>query len=393
MAESILYIEALSGVSGDMLLGAFLDLGVPIEALNEAWSALGIDNYEIEISETTKAGLRALRCRVQTDENKGPRAWKEYRKLLESSSLPPAIRSQALLLCKKLFEIEAAFHRSNISRMHLHELGGTDLLIDVVGSLAAIQFLQPSQIHASPINTGHGFIKFSHGILPVPAPATTKLLEGLPVFQNEVEGELATPTGALLVSHLARNFGPMPQMRLLKTGTGAGERETHGRPNVLRMFLGTAESAQETEEDTLLAETNIDDSNPQILAYFMEKAFEKGALDVFFTPIFMKKNRPGVRVSILAARATLDELIELLFAETTAIGLRYWMVERRKLERRWKEVRLGRNVVRIKESLRDNKVYNYQPEYEDCRKIAQKTGRPLKEILAESIHKYLSPQK
>lgn len=393
MAETILYIEALSGVSGDMLLGAFLDLGVPVEVLNEAWSALGIDNYEIEISETTKAGLRALRCRVQTDENKGPRTWKDYRKLLESSSLPSTIRGPALQLCRKLFEIEAEFHRSNISRMHLHELGGTDLLIDVVGSLAAVQFLQPSQIHASPINTGRGFVKFSHGVLPVPAPATAKLLEGVPIFQNEVEGELATPTGALMVSHLAKRYGPMPQIQLLKTGTGAGERETHGRPNVLRMFFGAAATSLEAEEDTVLAETNIDDSNPQILAYFMEKAFEKGALDVFFTPIFMKKNRPGVRVSILAARPRLDELIDLLFAETTAIGLRYWNVERRKLERRWKEVRLGRHVVRIKESLRDNKIYNYQPEYEDCRKIAEKTGRPIKDILAESIHKYLTPQK
>lgn len=389
MTKTILYIEALSGVSGDMLLGAFLDLGVPVEVLNDAWSALGIDNYEVEISEVSRSGLRALRCRVHTEENKGPRTWKQYRTLLKKSALKPELRDQALLLCGRLFEIEAEFHRSTIDRMHLHEMGGTDLLIDVVGALAAIDFLKPDAICASAINTGRGFIKFSHGTLPVPAPATTKLLVDIPVFQNEIDGELATPTGALLVSHLAKRFGPLPEMILKKIGIGAGEREIPEHPNVLRLLVGSAAETTASEQDLLIAESNIDDSNPQILAYFMEKAFEHGALDVFFTPVFMKKNRPGVRVSILANRSTLDEITELLFAQTTAIGLRFWSVERRTLDRRWKEVQIGKYSVRIKESLREGKVYNYQPEYEDCRKIAEKTGRSIKEILAESIYSYL----
>ncbi|HSP06093.1 MAG TPA: nickel pincer cofactor biosynthesis protein LarC, partial [Acidobacteriota bacterium] len=316
MTDTVLYIEAASGVSGDMLLGAFLDLGVPVETLNAAWSALGIDNYEIEISEVMKAGLRALQCRVRTEEQKGPRSWKEYRNVLERSGLNAGLRNNALLLCRKLFEIEAGLHGSTISRLHLHEIGGSDLLIDVIGALAAVDSLRPARIAASPVNTGRGFVRFSHGILPVPAPATTKLLEGVPVFQNEVEGELATPTGALLLTHLAQSYGPMPPLTLLRTGAGAGERETPGRPNVLRMFLGTADAPRESGEDTWMAETNIDDSNPQVLAYFMEKAFEEGALDVFFTPIFMKKNRPGVRLSVLAARSSLDTILGLLFAET-----------------------------------------------------------------------------
>lgn len=375
-----------------MLLGAFLDLGVPVEVLNEAWSSLGIDNYEIEISETMKAGIRALQCKVRTEESKGPRTWKEYQKVLENSGLAPGLRGDALRLCRKLFEIEAELHGSTIARMHLHEIGGSDLLIDVVGSLAAAAHLRPAHVTSSAVNTGRGFVRFSHGVLPVPAPATTKLLVDVPVFQNEVEGELATPTGVLLLTHLAETYGPMPAMTLLKTGVGAGEREIPGRPNVLRMFLGTSEAQQEAAEEICMAETNIDDSNPQILAYFMEKAFEKGALDVFFTPIFMKKNRPGVRLTVLAARTTLDAILDLLFAETTAIGLRYWKVERRTLDRRWKEVKLGRHTVRIKESFRDGRRFNYQPEYEDCRSVAEKTGRPVKEIIAEAIHRYLSQQ-
>lgn len=375
-----------------MLLGAFLDLGVPVEVLNDAWSSLGIDNYEIEISETMKAGIRALQCKVRTDESKGPRTWKGYQKVLENSGLAPGLRAEALRLCRKLFEIEADLHGSSIARMHLHEIGGSDLLIDVVGSLAAVAHLRPAHVTSSAVNTGRGFVRFSHGVLPVPAPATTKLLVDVPVFQNEVEGELATPTGVLLLTHLAEAYGPMPAMTLVKTGAGAGEREIPGRPNVLRMFLGTSDAQQESAGEICMAETNIDDSNPQILAYFMEKAFEKGALDVFFTPVFMKKNRPGVRLTVLATRATLDAILDLLFAETTAIGLRYWKVERRTLDRQWKEVKLGRHTVRIKESFRDGKRFNYQPEYEDCRGVAEKTGRPVKEIIAEAIHKYLSNQ-
>ena len=185
-------------------------------------------------------------------------------------------------------------------------------------------------------------------------------------------------------------YGPLPLMTLRKTAAGAGEREVPNHPNVLRMFLGEVESGKEEEEDICLAETNIDDSNPQILAYFLEKAFDQGALDVFFTPVFMKKNRPGIRLSILATSSNLQQIIDLLFAETTAIGLRYWKVERQRLERRWKEVKLGKLTVRIKESLRNGKLFNYQPEYEDCRAVAEKTGRSVKEIIAESIHRYLS---
>jgi hypothetical protein len=213
-------------------------------------------------------------------------------------------------------------------------------------------------------------------------------LEGVPIFQDDREGELTTPTGALLLTHLTKEFGPMPQMRLRKTGVGAGEKEFRDRPNVLRIFVGTA-NAVAVEEDIYLLETNVDDSNPQVLAYFMEKAFEKGALDVFFTPIFMKKNRPGTRLTVLSPDSLMETIVHLLFSETTAIGLRYWKVDRRKLDRRWKDLRIGRYPVRIKESYIDGTLYNYQPEYEDCKKIAEKSHRPIKEVIAQAIHEYL----
>ncbi len=387
MAEKILYIEATSGVSGDMLLGALLDAGVPAEVLSETWTALGIDNYEVEIFQTQKSGMNALRCRVSAQEAKGPKTWKEYKSLLENANLPDQIRGQAISLIKRLFEIEASIHGSSLQKLHLHEMGGTDLLLDVTGTLSALDYLKPALIKSSPVNTGRGFLTFSHGRFPIPAPATTKLLEGIPVFQNEVEGELTTPTGALLISTIARSFGEMPGMKLEKTGVGAGEMEIAGHPNVLRIFLGTGMSP---EEEIYIVETNLDDSSPQVLAYFMEKAFEQGALDVFFTPIFMKKNRPAVRLTLLTPAGLLESLLKLLFSETTAIGLRYWKVDRKTLDRRWSKIHLGKEEIRIKESYLNGNLANYQPEYEDCKKVAEKTKRPVKEVIAQAIHKYLS---
>ena len=386
MKTRILYVEALSGISGDMLLGALLDLGAPVEVMHSVWDQLGLDHYEVQVFETRKCGMKALRCRVVTQEKLGPRSWLEYKSRITGSKLSTPLRSRILGLCRKLLEIEASIHGTTLQKVHLHEAGGTDLLIDISGTLAAIDYLGPLQIHGSPVNTGRGFVRFSHGNYPVPPPAVSILLEGMPVFQNEVEGELTTPTGALLLSHLAESFGPMPEMTLRKTGVGAGERDVEGHPNVLRLFLGDGAAV---EEDIYLVETNLDDSNPQILAYFMEKALEKGALDVFFTPIVMKKNRPAIRLSMLSQHALLDELIRLLFSETTAIGLRYWKVDRQKLDRRWKEVRIKKITVRIKESYLDGKLYNYQPEYEDCKLAAAKLGLPVKEILARAIHAYL----
>lgn len=388
MNSTILYIEAASGISGDMLLGAFLDLGVPVEVLHDAWNQLDIDNYEVEVFDTKKCGIRALRCRIKTEEAKGPRTWKQYQKILSGSKLKAPIRKEALHLCKRLFEVEAQQHKTPLEKLHLHEMGGTDLLLDVVGTLAAIDYLKPNQIYGSSINTGNGLITFSHGTFPVPAPATAQLLSGVPIFQNEIDGELTTPTGALLATHLVHSFGVLPPMNLHKIGLGAGEKEIPGHPNVLRIFSGT--STNTTGDDVYLIETNIDDGNPQILAYFMDKAFEQGALDVFFTPIFMKKNRPAIRLSVLTDRLNLETMNRLLFSETTAIGLRYWKVERQKLERKWKKVRVGKSEVRIKESYLDGILCNYQPEYEDCRAVAEKNHRPLKEVLAEAIHAYIT---
>lgn len=391
MNERILFIEALMGVSGDMLLGAFLDLGVPVEALHEAWDALDLDNYEVRIYEVQKSGMRALQCEVRTDEKQGPRSWKAYQDRLKSAALKPAIKAAAIALCKKVFEIEASIHRSSLQKLHLHEMGGSDLLIDVVGTLAAVDTLAPGQVFASSINTGKGFVRFSHGKYPVPVPVVTNLLVDIPVFQNEVEGELTTPTGALLLTHLAQSFGDMPAMSLENVGVGAGERDVPGHPNVVRIFQGTRKAAAAQQpEDVVLLETNIDDSNPQLLAHFMERAFEQGALDVFFTPIFMKKNRPAVRLSVLAPSTSREAMASLLFRETTAIGLRYWKVDREKLDRRWKEVKVEDYTIRIKESYRNGALYNYQPEYEDCRTVAALLGRPLKEILARAIHAYLA---
>jgi pyridinium-3,5-bisthiocarboxylic acid mononucleotide nickel chelatase len=386
MQHKILYIEALAGASGDMFLGALLDLGVPVEVLSTVWNSLGVDDYQVDIFQTEKSGLRALQCRVTTAEEKGPRNWKEYQALLNASALPQEIRKRSTELIRQIFEIEAAVHGTSIHKLHLHEMGGTDLLLDVTGTLAAIDYLNPSKVYCSPVNTGRGFVTFSHGRVPVPAPATTKLLEGIPIFQNEVEGELTTPTGALLIRSLSSGFGPLPPIQLEATGCGAGEKDIPGHPNVLRIFQGSTDSSG---EDILLVETNIDDASPQVLAHFMEKAFEEGALDVFFTPIYMKKNRPAVRLTILMQTAQLEFLSRLLFAETSAIGFRYWKVDRKTLDRQWKTIHIGKQPVRIKESYFNGELMNSQPEYEDCKKVAAKLKKPVKQILAQAISVYL----
>ena len=375
-----------------MLLGAFLDAGVPPEVLSETWDTLKIENYQVEISQTQKSGLRALRCRVIPEESKGPKTWKDYSDLLKKSNLPERIKQQTHDLVKSLFETEALLHGSTLQQLHLHEMGGTDLLLDVTGCLAAVDYMQPAVIRSSAVNTGRGFLTFSHGRFPVPAPATTKLLEGIPIFQNEVEGELTTPTGALLIRHLAGSFGEMPRMTLLKTGIGAGEKEIPGHPNVLRMFVGSATLAEE-EEEIFLVETNLDDSSPQVLAYFMERGFAEGALDVFFTPVFMKKNRPAVRLTMLITASRMENALSLIFSETTAIGLRYWKVDRRTLERSWSTVRIGKEAIRIKESYLNGVLVNYQPEFEDCKKTALKLKRPIKDVMAQAIHQYLAKGK
>ena len=375
-----------------MLLGAFLDAGVPPEVLSETWDTLKIENYQVEISQTQKSGLRALQCRVIPEESKGPKTWKDYSALLKKSNLPERIKQQTHDLVKSLFETEALLHGSTLQQLHLHEMGGTDLLLDVTGCLAAVEYMQPAVIRSSAVNTGRGFLTFSHGRFPVPAPATTKLLEGIPIFQNEVEGELTTPTGALLIRHLAGSFGEMPRMKLLKTGIGAGEKEIPGHPNVLRMFVGSATFAEE-EEEIFLVETNLDDSSPQVLAYFMERGFAEGALDVFFTPVFMKKNRPAVRLTMLISASRMENALSLIFSETTAIGLRYWKVDRRTLERSWSTVRIGKEAIRIKESYLNGVLVNYQPEFEDCKKTALKLKRPIKDVMAQAIHQYLAKGK
>ena len=392
-SKKILYIEATSGVSGDMLLGAFLDAGVPPDVLAKAWDTLQIENYQVEIFQTHKSGLRALQCRVTTEESKGPKSWKDYSALLQKSKLPERIKKQTQTLVRELFETEAFLHGSTLQQLHLHEMGGTDLLLDITGCLAALEYLRPSLIRCSAVNTGCGFLTFSHGRFPIPAPATTKLLEGIPVFQNEVEGELTTPTGALLIRHLAGSFGAMPEMKLLKTGIGAGEKEIPGHPNVLRMFVGNGTTTEEEAEEIFIVETNLDDSSPQILAYFMEKAFGEGALDVFFTPVFMKKNRPAVRLTLLTTASRMESALNLIFSETTAIGLRYWKVDRRTLERSWDTVRIGKETIRIKESYLNGTLANYQPEFEDCKKAAGKLKRPVKDVMAQAIHQYLSKRK
>ncbi|MBI5676134.1 MAG: nickel pincer cofactor biosynthesis protein LarC [Nitrospirae bacterium] len=382
----IAYFNCISGISGDMILGALVDAGVSLEALKKELSKLSVSGYELKAKKVKRGGLRATKVDVilkkeDRSQKSEVRRCKDIEKIIKTSSLSQEIKEKGLLIFKRLFEAEAKVHGEKMQDVHLHELGAVDCVVDIFGALIGLDLLSIDTVYSSPLNLGSGTIKTEHGMLPVPAPATVRLLKGVPVYSSGVQFELTTPTGAVLISSLAKGFGNVPEMEILKTGTGAGDQDFKGQPNVLTMIIGEKGEEEKREKGVTVIETNIDDMNPQVYEYVMERLFKEGALDVFLTQIIMKKGRPGIKLSVLCDDNKREKLIEIILNETTSIGVRFYRAERKTLHREIKSVNTSLGKVNVKVSYSGKKLKKDFPEYEDCRKAARKHNVPLLEVM------------
>lgn len=381
------FFDAKTGLSGDMILGALLDLGIKPALFRSKMAGLKLP-VRIEIKETERSHFRGLKVDVHVkDHGSHARKWKDIAALIKKSDFSQTVKERGLAVFKNLFEAEAKVHGCRFEDTHLHEAGADDALIDVIGCAWLAEELAVGEFYCSPLNVGEGWIKTSHGVLPVPPPAVAELLKGVPVYSAHAKAELVTPTGAAIVKTLVKKFIPFPELIYDKIGYGAGSREIHGLPNILRVFYGDA-ARFSPDKQVYLIEATIDDSNPQVLASFMDRALELGALDVYLTPVVMKKNRLGTKLTLLAALDRIDGLITAVFRETSSIGVRYHPVERRALERTIKTIRLFGEPVGIKISTLGGEPVNVQPEFSDCLTVARKKGLPVKDVLRLALKEF-----
>ena len=380
----IAYFDCFSGVSGDMILGALIDAGADLHKLESELGKLKISGFTLKAEKTIRRGLSGTRFFVDADHSHAERHLTDIERIVDNSGLADDIKTRAKTIFRDLAHVEAKIHNTNPGDVHFHEVGGLDSIVDVVGSLIVMKMLGIETMYASRIPVGTGFVECDHGILPLPAPATLELLKGIPVHASSIEKELVTPTGIAILKHVVQSFGAIPEMKIEHIGYGAGSRDLK-IPNLLRVWIGETEVKEEYEEDeVILIETNIDNMNPEILGYVLERLLERGVLDAFMTPIFMKKNRPGTLLSILITPDKLDETISTIFAETTSLGVRFRRLERRKVPREQILVETSFGPVRVKVSHIDSEKRIISPEYEDCREIAARMGVPLRKVYAEA---------
>jgi len=383
---AICYVDAFSGVSGDMLVGALVDAGADRDAITRALQSFAI-GASIEWERVHRRGIAATKFRVGVNETSKHRHLSGILKMIHAADLPERVKANAQRVFQVLGEAEAAVHGIDIQKVHFHEVGAVDSICDIVGICLALELLGVDRIYASPVNLGGGTVSTEHGVLPVPAPATALLLRDKPVYSRGPAVELTTPTGAAVLAALARDFGAMPALRIASIGYGAGERDFTEHANAVRVLIGEPSGAAETTTVSVI-EANIDDATPQVIGYAMERLLEAGALDAIVIPAQMKKGRPGVLVQVIAAPEKRDDLIGILLRETTTLGVRFHSAERRVQAREWVEVKTAHGIIRVKAG-----ETGFAPEYEDARRIANASGLPLKQVLAEAAHEYLKTKK
>lgn len=380
-----LYFDCFAGVSGDMVLGALVSVGVDQRALCEQLSLLGVTGYEIEFVRVNRSGLSATHARIRTPDEHQHRHLGDILKIINGSHLSERVKNRAARIFSLLAEAEARVHNEPIEKIHFHEVGALDAIIDVVGASIGFELLGVERFICSPLHVGSGTVRMAHGLFPVPPPAVAELLRDVPVYATEIKGELVTPTGAAIIKAVCEDYGPLPKMRIERTGYGAGTREYEDFPNALRLMFGEDEeraAADGADERLLVIETNIDDMSPQLFGYVMERALESGALDCYLTPVQMKKNRPGVMLSILCRPSEREKMTSLLFTETTTLGVRAYEVERRALEREIVRVETSFGPIDVKVARMSGQVVNLMPEYEQCREAALRTGVALRVVEA-----------
>ena len=386
------YFDGFSGASGDMVLGALVDAGLELARLEAELRKLPLSGWAIAAEKVKRGALQATHVKVSSTETHHHRGLGKIESLIGEAKLSPRATELAVRIFRRLGEAEAKVHGVLLEKVHFHEVGAVDSIIDIVGAAIGFDLLGIEQFACAPLNVGGGKVKTDHGILPVPAPATVELLKGVPTYSSGIERELVTPTGAAILATLATHFGPQPGMNVAAVGYGAGSAQIAEQPNVLRVLIGEAVASRVAPpvESVTVIEANLDDMNPQIYGYFAEKALAAGALDVYATPVQMKKNRPGQLVTVLCSPADEKVLAELLFRETTTIGVRIWQAQRRTLLRELVSVQTPHGEVRVKISRQNGVVLNAAPEYEDCRRIAEERGVPLKDVLAAAVAAYRS---
>ena len=367
-----------------MVLGALIHLGVPKDYLEENIQKLPLKAFHLDVSTAERMHIHGRQVAVVV-QKKDPvcRDYKGIRGLIEQSALSEKVKKHSLNAFKRLAEVEAQIHNRSEDDVHFHELGGIDTIVDIVGAALGMEWLQVERAVASEIPLGKGFVSCAHGRLPVPAPATVALLEGVPVYGADVPYELVTPTGAAIVTTYAERFGPLPRMKMQQIGYGAGTRHLEAMPNMLRIIVGETEPVWERDSVSVI-ETNIDDMNPEIFGFVMERLFEDGALDVIWIPIFMKKSRPGTMIQVICNDRDKDKMVHRLLSETTAIGVRYYRTDRMKLPRKFKTVSTTLGKVQVKEVEGPSGTLSVVPEYEVCKKIALEKQLPLK-VVYETI--------
>ena len=374
----IAYLDCFSGISGDMMLGALLDAGLDLKKLDVELKKLNVPGFKIRSRKVVRNGISGTKFDVLTQEQHKHRNLKDICTLIQKSKLDDDIKTSAKKAFTDLATVEAAIHHKEINEIHFHEIGAIDSIVDIVGSFIGIKLLEIEAVYASRVHLGTGFVKCQHGTFPLPAPATLALLKNVPVYSQGIEAELVTPTGACLLKNLVKSFGPMPAMKMTATGYGAGYKEL-SIPNVLRISIGETQVSYEKDE-VILIETNIDDMTPENIGYVQEMLFSNGAKDVFLTSIFMKKNRPGVKLSVLIDAEKLDRMLSIVFTETTSLGVRLQYMERRKLAHEIVSVKTALGHGNVKIGKRGNDIKTLSPEYESCREIAIKKKLPFKQV-------------
>ncbi len=416
----LLYFDCFSGISGDMVLGALVDAGLPLDDLKRALGSLAVSGYDVSTARVLRAGVSATKFNV-TEHSSGStqhshegsqrsggstqhshegsqhpsgstphRHLKAIFTLIDQSALSPGGRDRAKGLFQRLAEAEAAIHQMPVEKVHLHEVGALDSIIDIVGAVFALEWVGADRIVCSPLNVGGGTVRSAHGEFPVPAPATVKLLGDAPIYSGPVQKELVTPTGALIATAYASSYGPIPAMAIERVGYGAGERDNPDTPNVLRVLIGRAADrpGHDIAERVVVIECEIDDMNPQLFGVAMERLYAAGALEVFYVPVQMKKNRPGTLLTVVAPPERRSRLADVIFRETTTIGLRHYEVERECLRREIVQVTTPIGVVRFKLAWRDGRVINAVPEFEDCATLATANNLSVKDVQALAVQSY-----
>ena len=388
-----LYFDCFAGASGNMILAALVGLGVDKTALIRQLRQLNISDFDIEFSNVDRSGISALHAEVKVPHEHIHRHLSDIKKIINDSGLGKTVKERVVAIFTRLAEAEAKIHGIDVEHVHFHEVGAMDAIVDVVGACIGFEMLGIESFACSKVHVGSGFAKMAHGKFPIPPPAVAELLSGVPIYSTDVQGELITPTGAAIISTVCDSYGTIPELKVEKSAYGAGTREYKDFPNTLRLILGETSAATTSDRQSpsmdylVLLETNIDDLSPQILGYVMDRAFELGALDCWFTPIQMKKNRPAAMVSILCEEAKREELTALLYTETSTLGVRVTNIERECLPREVVKIRTEHGDVDVKIARFKGKIVNAKPEYDQIRDIAKSANRPVREVEREILDK------